>query len=155
MSSELDRLDKKILQALQKDASLSAAQLGESVGLSQTACWRRIQRLESEGFIRKRVALVDPEKLGVGTLVLANVKLSAHGRANLEKFIESIKRLPNVLECFILMGEQDFFLKIAVRDIYEYERFFFKELSAIEGVAEVKSSMTLSQIKNETAYPIA
>ena len=155
MSEILDEIDLRLLRCLQEDASISMDELAGRANLSRNACWRRVKRMEERGAIRGRVALVDPEKLGVGTLVLANVKLSAHGRANLEKFIESIKRLPNVLECFILMGEQDFFLKIAVRDIYEYERFFFKELSAIEGVAEVKSSMTLSQIKNETAYPIA
>lgn len=154
MNEKLDKLDRKILAQLQKDASVSAAQIGENIGLSQAAAWRRIQRLENEGYILKRVAILDPEKLGVGTLVLAHVKLSAHGRAHLEEFANAIKKLPQVLECFVLMGDQDFFLKIAVKDVYEYERFFFDKLSSLKGVAEVKSAMALSRIKNEIGYPV-
>lgn len=154
MQNEFDKIDGRILHELQHDCSRSAAELGELVGLSQAACWRRIQRLEERGFIRKRIALVDPEKLGLSTIVLAHVKLSAHGRANIDGFSRKLRALPNVLECFVLLGDPDFFLKVAVRDIYHYERFFFDTLSKIEGVAEVKSMVALSQIKNETALPV-
>ena len=154
MLSNLDSIDKKILKTLQEDASLSATDLGDLVGLSQAACWRRIQRLETEGYIKKRVALLDPAKIGLGTIVLAHVKLSAHGRAHLDDFAEKIRSLPNVLECFVILGDQDFFLKIAVNDIYEYERLFFEKLSALDGVSEIRSSIALTQIKNETALPI-
>jgi len=82
------------------------------------------------------------------------VKLSAHGRANLEAFAENIRAIPNVLECFVVLGDQDFFLKIAFKDIYDYESFFFRKLSNLESVAEVRSAVALSQIKNETALPL-
>jgi Lrp/AsnC family transcriptional regulator len=149
-----DRIDCRILNELQKDCSRSAAELGELIGLSQAACWRRIQRLEEEGFIVRRVAILNPEKAGLPTLMLAHVKLSAHGRTNLEAFSKKLQKLPNVLECYVLLGDPDFFLKIAVRDIYDYERFFFETLSKIEGVAEVRSMVALSKIKNETALPV-
>lgn len=150
----LDTFDKNILAAMQKNANISAAQLGQAIGLSQPACYRRIQRLEEEGYIKRRVALVDPDKIGLGTIVFALVKLTAHGRANLDSFIEAIQAFPNVLECFVILGDQDFFLKVMTKDIYDYERFFFQELSAIEGVTEVKSMVGLSPIKNETALPL-
>lgn len=154
MHTQLDRIDRRLLEELQQDCSRSAAELGEVVGLSQAACWRRIQRLSESGFVKKRVAILDAEKVGLSTIVLAQVKLSAHGRANLDAFSQTIRALPNVLECFVLLGDTDFFLKVAVSDIFHYERFFFDTLSKIEGVAEVKSMVTLSQIKNETSLPI-
>ncbi len=154
MIEDLDPKDRKILALLQQDASLSAVEIGEKIGLSQAACWRRIQRLENDGYILKKVAVLDPEKLGVGTLVLAHVRLTAQGRAHLDEFSNAIQKLPQVLECFVLMGDQDFFLKIAVRDVYEYERFFFEKLSSLKGVASVTSSMALSRIKYESGIPL-
>ncbi len=154
MRTKLDRIDTHLLKELQADCGRSAGELGKIVGLSQAACWRRIQRLDDEGIITRRVAIVDSEKIGLGTLILAHVKLSAHGRANLDTFSNKIRSLPNVLECFVLLGDTDFLLKIAVRDIYEYENFFFQNLSQIEGVAEIRSMVALSQIKNDTAQPV-
>lgn len=154
MNTQIDRTDRRILEELQSDASLSATALGEKVGLSQTACWRRVQRLEEDGVIRKRVALVDPKAAGCETIILAHIKLTAHGRSNLEEFAERIREIPNVLECFVVLGEHDFFLKIAVKDIFAYEKLFFEKLSTLNGVAEVRSSVALSQIKNDTALPI-
>lgn len=154
MKHGIDRIDRRILEELQRDASRTASEIGEQVGLSQAACWRRIQKLEDDGLIRQRVAILDPDKIGCGTLILAHVKLSAHGRANLDTFSKKIRALPNVMECFVLLGDPDFFLKVAVRDIYEYETFFFQTLSKIEGVAEVRSMVALSQIKNDTAFPV-
>ena len=154
MQSKIDKIDVHILEELQTDASQSVSNLGERVGLSQAACWRRVQRLEDEGIIKKRVALLEPEKVGCGTLILAHVKLSAHGRSNLDEFSKKIQALPNVLECFLLLGDQDFFLKVAVKDIYDYEQFFFQKISQLEGVSEVRSAVALSEIKNNTKLPI-
>lgn len=154
MQTKIDRIDCRILEELQVNASLSASVLGEKVGLSQAACWRRVQRLENEGVIRKRVTLVDPEAIDCGTIILAHIKLSAHGRSNLEEFAEKIRAIPNVLECFVLLGDHDFFLKIAVKDIFDYEKLFFNKLSSLDGVAEIRSSVALSKIKNDTALPI-
>lgn len=151
----LDAFDKKILNLLQHDATVSAAQLGAQIGLSQSACHRRISRLESDGYIDRRVAIVDPVAIGLDTTVLALVKLDAHGRANFEQFIAAIGKLDQVLECFVILGDQDFFIKVATKDIHEYERFLFQELSSFPGVAEVKSMVALSKIKNTTALPVA
>jgi len=150
MQASLDQLDQKIIDLLQEDASLSAADIGDQVGLSQAACWRRINRLESEGVIRRKVAIVDPEAVGYGTIMLAHVKLSTHGRTHLEQFSEKIRSIPNVLECFLLLGAQDFFIKFAVKDIYEYEKLFFRELSVMKEIAEINSSVVLSEVKNTT-----
>ena len=154
MHGDLDQYDRKILKELQSDASLTAVDIGERIGLSQAAVWRRTQRLESEGIIKKKVAILDAERIGLGTTILAHVKLSAHGRSNLDAFSKEIRLIPNVLECFVVLGDQDFFLKIAVKDIYDYETLFFEKLSSLAGVAEVRSAVALSQIKNETALPI-
>ena len=150
----LDKIDKLILMELQHDASQSSSDIAAKVGSSQTACWRRIQKLESSGYVKKKVALLDPEKLGLGTIVFAHIKLSAHGRAHLDQFSKEIQNISRVVECYCLMGDQDFYAKILVKDVYDYERLFFDKLSKIPGVAEVKSTMALSQIKNTTEYPI-
>ena len=150
----LDLFDKEILRELQNDASQGTAEIAEKVNLSQPACWRRIQRLEHTGYIKKRVALVEPEKIGLGTIVFAHIKLSAHGRAHLDEFSKEIQSLQRVIECYCLMGEQDFFAKIVVKDVFDYERFFFDKLSKIAGIAEVKSTMALSQIKLTNVIPI-
>lgn len=149
----LSKIDKLILSELQRDASQSSAELAAKVGSSQTVCWRRIQKLESDGYIKKRVALLDPEKLGLGTIVFAHIKLNAHGRENLDLFRKEIQNISRVVECYCLMGEQDFYAKILVKDVYDYERLFFDKLSKIPGVAEVKSTMALSPIKNTTEIP--
>ena len=154
MTQPPDKTDLRILSILQEDASLTAAEIGDRVSLSQAACWKRIKRLESDGIIEKRVAILAPEKIGLGTLILVHVKLSAHGRANLDDITAKVRAMPKVLECYVLLGNEDFFLKIAVADIYEYEQFFFRELSSINGVAEIKSTVTLSRIKDTTAFPL-
>lgn len=154
MQTKIDKIDRQILQRLQDDASQTAVEIGEEIGLSQTAVWRRTQRLEEEGLIKKKVAILDPGKVGLGTIILTHVKLSAHGRANLEAFGKQISEIPNVLECFVILGDQDFFLKVAVRDIYDYEDLFYKKISTLQGVAEIRSAVALTQIKNETALPV-
>lgn len=112
MQTELDVYDRKILALLQEDASLSSAQIAEQVGLSQSPCWRRIQRLKDEGVIRRQVALLDRKKIGLNTQIFAEVKLNAHGRSNLTEFTDSIRGFPEVLECYVLMGSVDFLLRI-------------------------------------------
>lgn len=154
MTMELDRIDRRILALLQKDASLSTNEIGEKIGLSQAACWRRIQRLEEGKFILGRVAVLNPELLDAGTLILVHVRLTEQGRAHIEEFSNKIRKMPEVLECLVLMGDQDFFLKIAVKDVNEYERFFFEHLSPLKGIAAMKSFMTLSRIKYESGIPV-
>lgn len=151
---DLDRFDREILALLQTDATLSAAEIGTRIGLSQSPCWRRIHRLQQAGYIRGQVALLDRQRLGLDVLVFALVKLTAHGRRSLPEFAEAIRERPEVLECFTLMGDMDFLLRIVVPDIQAYEHFFFEVLSQLPGVQEVHSNIAMSEMKSTTALPI-
>lgn len=153
-SAPLDLYEKRILRLLQEDASLSNADVAEKVGLSASPCWRRIDRLEREGFIKRRVAILDRRKVGLNAQIFAQVKLNAHGRANLDEFAAAIRELPEVLECYVMMGSVDFLLRIVAPDIEAYEKLFFNRLSQLPGVQEVNSTVALSEIKATTALPI-
>jgi len=124
------------------------------VGLSASPCWRRIDRLEREGFIKRRVAILDRRKVGLNAQIFAQVKLNAHGRANLDEFAAAIRDLPEVLECYVMMGSVDFLLRIVAPDIEAYEKLFFNRLSQLPGVQEVNSTVALSEIKATTALPL-
>lgn len=150
----LDRYELQILQLLQQDCSLSTAEIAEKVGLSPSPCWRRIDRMERDGIIASRVALVDRRKVGLNAQIFAQIKLNAHGRANLDEFAAAIRGFPEVLECYVLMGTVDFMLRIVAQDIEAYERFFFDKLSHLPGVQEINSTVALSEIKSTTALPI-
>jgi len=152
--TDLDPYERKILRELQADASLTTAGVAERVGLSASPCWRRIDRLEREGFIRRRVALVDRRKVGLNAQIFAQVKLNAHGRANLDEFSEAIRGFPEVLDAYVLMGPMDFMLRIVAKDIDAYERFFFDQLSRLPGVQEINSTVALSEIKSTSELPI-
>lgn len=152
--TDLDPYERKILRELQADASLTTAGVAERVGLSASPCWRRIDRLEREGFIRRRVALVDRRKVGLNAQIFAQVKLNAHGRANLDEFSEAIRGFPEVLDAYVLMGSMDFMLRIVAKDIDAYERFFFDQLSRLPGVQEINSTVALSEIKSTSELPI-
>ena len=153
-SAPLDAYEKRILRLLQEDASLSNAEIAEKVGLSASPFWRRIDRLEREGFIKRRVALLDRRKVGLNAQIFAQVKLNAHGRANLDEFAAAIRDLPEVLECYVMMGSVDFLLRIVAPDIEAYEKLFFNRLSQLPGVQEVNSTVALSEIKSTTALPL-
>ncbi|WP_298190176.1 Lrp/AsnC family transcriptional regulator [uncultured Pseudomonas sp.] len=154
MLSTLDAYDRRILTLLQEDSSLSSAEIAEQVGLSQSPCWRRIQRLKEEGVIRRQVILLDRKKIGLNTQIFAEVKLNAHGRSNLTEFAEAMREFPEVLECYVLMGSVDFLLRIVTQDIEAYERFFFEKLSLVPGIQEVNSTVALSEIKSTTSLPL-
>jgi Lrp/AsnC family transcriptional regulator len=150
----LDDTDRRILAALQEDASRSTGEIADSVGLSQGPCWRRIQRLKDQEYIRAQVCLLDRRKVGLNAQVFAQVKLNAHGRANLAAFSEAIRQFPEVLDCYVLMGTVDFMLRIVTKDIESYERFFFDKLSQVSGVQEINSMVALSEIKSTTQLPL-
>lgn len=151
---KLDKFEQGILQALQEDASQSVGEIAERVGLSVSPCWRRINRLQSSGIIKRRVALVDRQKVGLDTHVFAQVKLNMHGRANLDEFSEAVRAFPEVLDCYVMMGSIDFLLRIVAKDIESYERFFFEKLSQLPGVQEINSLVALSEIKSTTVLPL-
>ena len=155
MQADLDRGDARILDLIQEHGDLSAAELAERLGMTASTCWRRVSRLQELGVIRKRVALLDREKVGLNVLVFSHVKLAGHGRDALLKFEQAVRQHPEILECYTLMGETDFLLRIVCRDIKAYEAFLLDHLSSFPGVQSVHSSIALSVIKETTALPIA
>lgn len=154
MLEELDGFERRILALLQEDAARSNASIAAEVGLSEAPCWRRIQRLKKEGYIRAQVCLLDPEKVGLQTQVFVQVKLTAVGRSNLTGFVEAVRQFPEVLDCYVLMGNFDFMLRVITRDIGAYERFFFETLSQLPDIQDVNSVVVLSAIKSTTALPL-
>jgi Lrp/AsnC family transcriptional regulator len=124
------------------------------VGLSASPCWRRIQRLERDGVIRRRVALLDPAQLGLGVVVFASVKLSAHGRQALPEFEEAVKQYPEVMECYTVSGGVDFMLRVVTKDVHSYELFLRNHLTQLPAVAEVHSRIAITQVKYTTAVPL-
>lgn len=154
MSDALDPFERKILAILQIDTSRSNAEIAAEIGLSEAPCWRRVQRLKRDGFIRSQVSLLDRRKIGLNAQVFAQVKLTAHGRSHLAEFSEAIRGFPEVLGLFRPTGPVDFLLRIVARDIEAYERFFFDKLSRVPGVQEINSMVALSEIKSTTALPI-
>ena len=154
MQADLDRGDARILELIQEHGDLSAAEIAERLGMTASTCWRRVSRLEELGVIRKRVALLDREKLGLNVLVFSHVKLSGHGRDALLRFEQAVRQHPEILECYTLMGETDFLLRIVCRDIKAYEAFFLDHLSRFPGVQSVHSSIALSVIKETSSLPL-
>jgi Lrp/AsnC family transcriptional regulator len=151
---ELDRSDLRILDQVQERGDLSAADIAERLGMTASTCWRRMSRLQELGVIRKRVTLVDREKVGLSVMVFSHVKLAGHGRDALLRFEQAVREHPEILECYTLMGETDFLLRIVCRDIKAYEAFFLDHLSRFPGVQSVNSSIALAVIKETTALPL-
>lgn len=150
----LDSMDRRILGLLQTEAGLTVTEVGERIGLSQSACWRRIQRLREAGVIKDQPAVLDREKVGLSMMVFAQVKLTSHGRSNLTDFADAVREYPEVLDCYVLLGNIDFLLRIVARDIKHYEQFMYEKLSQLPGVQEVNSNIALSEIKHTTVLPI-
>jgi Lrp/AsnC family transcriptional regulator len=150
----LDSIDRRILDLLQTRPGINASTIGEQIGLSQSACWRRMQRLRDEGVIVDQPVVLDPEKVGLTTMVFAHVKLTSHGRSNLSAFAEAVRNFPEVLDCYVLLGSTDFLLRIVAEDIKAYETFFFEKLSQLPGIQEVTSSIVLSDIKQTKVLPL-
>jgi Lrp/AsnC family transcriptional regulator len=150
----LDEFDVRILRALQADASVSTNDLAETVGLSQSPCWRRLQRLKQDGYVRREVALLSRKKLGLNVQVFAMVKLSAHGRANVAQFTQAVHAYPEVLECHITLGTMDCMLRVVTSSMETYRAFFFEKLSTLPGVQEVNSVVSLDETKSTTALPL-
>jgi Lrp/AsnC family transcriptional regulator len=154
MLDKLDNFDRNILKILQTDASLNTSEIANRVGLTQPPCWRRIKRLEELGLVEARVALLNQKKLGLNVTVFARVKLAAHNRHLLPEFEEEINTFPEVLECYTMMGEYDFLLKIVTRDIESYEYFFRTHLSQMTAFHDVNSNVALTKVKYTTALPL-
>lgn len=154
MSNELSPQDVKILNLLQQDASLTTQDIAVRLNMSQSPCWRRINRLEQYELIAKRVAILNREKLGMDVVVFATINLSAQGRQFLEAFENEVKLLPEVIECYTMAGSWDYMLKIVARDIRRYEMFVREHLTNLPHIGEVHSHIAVTEIKNTTELPL-
>ena len=150
----LDRASKRILELLQRDATLSVQQLADEVGLSPTPVWRRLRTLQDAGLFRGRVTLVDREKLGLAICVLAHVTLSRHTDGAVEAFERMVRACPQIMECFSTTGESDYLIKVVAPDVKAYDSFLQEHLFRAAGLAHVKSSVVLREVKQETALPL-
>jgi Lrp/AsnC family transcriptional regulator len=150
----MDAVDRKILAVVQQDASLSVAEIGQRVGLSSTPCWKRLQRLEAEGVIMRRVALVDPDKIGLGITVYVSIETGDHSEEWLKKFAEVVGAMPQVMEFYRMAGDVDYMLRVVVPDIAGYDA-FYKKLIGMVPLKNVTSRFAMERIKSTTALPIA
>lgn len=153
-SDSLDRVSRAILEALQDDARQSTQGLADRLGLSATPVWRRIKEMEERGLIRRHVALVDREKLGLSICVLANVSLVRHSEGAVEQFEALVRASREIIECHGITGEADYLIKIVVPDMKAYDQFLQSKVFRLPGVASVRSNVVLREVKYETALPI-
>ncbi len=149
----MDQIDRKILASLQQDATLSLAELSERIGLSTTPCWRRVHNLEKTGVIRRRVALLDPDKLNVGVTVFVRVKTGQHSLGWLEHFARAVSEIDEVVEFYRLSGDIDYLLRIVVPDIAAYDR-VYKRLIAAADFTDLSSNFAMETLKHTTALPL-
>ncbi|MBF7055012.1 Lrp/AsnC family transcriptional regulator [Halomonas sp. KAO] len=150
----MDSFDSKILDQLQRDASLSIAKIADRVGLSPTPCWRRIQRLEKEGFIERRVAVLNPVKLGLGLTVFVMIKTDKHNQAWLDRFQAVTQALDEIIEVNRLAGEYDYLLKVITRDNQSFDAFYKRLISRIE-LSNVTSCFSMEHVKRTHALPLS
>lgn len=150
----MDTTDKRILDLLQMDASLTVKQIAEQISLSVTPCWKRIQKLEEQGYIRARVALLDPKKINANVTVFVAIKTDQHTVQWIERFNKEVNELPEVMEIYRMSGEVDYLLRVVVSSIEAYDRFYKKLIDRIE-LSNVTSSFAMEQIKYTTALPIS
>src|SRR5450432_63436 len=152
-SQDMDAIDRKIVVLLQDDASLSLAEIAHRVGLSQSPCWKRIQRLEKAGIILKRVALVSPESIGVGLSVFVSIETGDHSTSWLAKFAQTVTAMPEVMEFHRMAGDIDYMLRVAVPNMAAYDG-FYKRLIDTMPLKNVTSRFAMERIKSTTAYPL-
>lgn len=149
----MDAIDRKILDQLQRDATLSIAEIAERVGLSQTPCWKRIQRLEAQGVIERRVALLNPEKLSLGLTVFAQIETGDHSGEWLSRFAGLVSEMPEVLECYRMAGDVDYMLRVVVPDMQAYDAFYKRLIGAVP-LKNVTSRFAMERVKATTILPI-
>ena len=150
----LDETDLRILRALQRSGRMSNAELSDKVNLSASACHRRVQRLESEGYIRDYVALLDARKLNLPTTVFVEITLSAQADEVLDAFEKAVSRVPDVLECHLMAGTADYILKVVAEDTEDFARIHRQHLTRLPGVAQMQSSFSLKVVRSTTALPL-
>ena len=151
----LDALDRKILESLQANGRMSLADLSAKVGLSPSPCLRRIRNLERSGVIARYVAVLDQRMVGLPVSVFVSIKLEKQRQESLDRFAKAVERWPEVLECYLMTGSRDYWLRVVVPDLEAYERFVKQKLTRLEGIASIESSFALEQVKYTNVLPIA
>ena len=150
----LDKINRKILNELQENSSITNAELSERLNLPATTVFDRVKKMEQQGIIAKRVAIINPEKIGKGTMAFVSLSVSGHSAKNVKDFWKAIEALPEVLECYHIAGENDFILKVIVENIVTYEKFLLEKLTAIENIGRIRTSFVMSTIKYQTKIPV-
>jgi len=151
---ELDKIDLRILAELQRDASLTNVELAARVNLSPSPCLARVRALKQSGLISKHVTLLDPRKLGLNVNVFIQVSLEKQTRAGLESFERAVLALPQVMECYLMSGDSDYLIRVLVPEVQALEHFIVDKLTRLAGVASIRSSFALKQVKYQTALPL-
>ena len=151
---KVDQIDRRILNVLQRSGRISNADLADEVNLSASACHRRVQRLEKDGFIKNYVALLDPRKLEVPTTDFVEITLSAQADEVLENFEKAVARIPDVLECHLMAGTADYILKVVAENTEDFARIHRQYLTRLPGVAQMQSSFALRTVFKTTALPL-
>ncbi len=150
----MDKIDRRILQTLQQDGKLANNELAQRVGLSASPCLRRVKQLEETGIIEKYVALVNPQKVNLGLTVFARIWLKGQDAKTVNHFIDSVRGIPEIVECQLMAGDCDFFLRIVVTDLDAYRKFQIQHLNKITGIQNVKTEIPLQSIKQTTELPL-
>lgn len=149
----LDRLDRKILSIIQTDATVSVAEIGKKVGLSTTPCWRRIQKMEEDGVIKRRVAILDPASVNVAVTAFVSIITNDHSDEWLRRFAEVIREFPEVVEFYRMAGQVDYLMRVVVPDIAAYDRFYKRLIEKIK-ISDVSTTFAMEQIKFTTELPL-
>jgi Lrp/AsnC family transcriptional regulator, leucine-responsive regulatory protein len=150
----LDAIDRKILEHLQVDGRMSLNDLADKVGLSPSPCLRRVRMLERDGVIARYVAVLDQRAVGLPVSVFVSIKLEKQREEALNRFAKAVERWPEVLECYLMTGSRDYWLRVVVPDLDAYERFVKQKLTRVEGIASIESSFALEQVKYTNVLPI-
>lgn len=154
MPEALSNIDLSILELIQKNSELSTGEIAEKVGLSQSPCWRRIQRLKDEGYIKKQVALLDRSKLNESFYIYAFLRMTTLSDKERNEFIRKVENTPEILECYTLFGEMDIMIKVYAKSMSWYQNFIFNVLLKLPGVLDVRSNVTIAELKYTTAIPV-
>jgi len=155
LPNSLDKKDRVLLSLLQQDCMLSLQALSDAVNLTTTPCWKRLKRLEDEGYIRGRVALLDSEKLGLGLTAFVLIKTQQHSSSWFQQFVSLVQAMPEVMGFYRMAGEYDYLLRVQVADMKSYDGFYKRLVNGIPGLIDVTSSFAMEEIKYTTALPVA
>ena len=150
----MDKIDKQILKILQQDCSASLQHIADTLHLTTTPCWNRIKRLENAGFIKKRAALLDAEKLGLELIAFVQIKTQHHSESWFEEFVLQVKSFAQVMEFYRMAGEYDYLLKVLVKDMHSYDKFYKTLVNNVSGLTDVNSNFAMEQLKYTTELPI-